>query len=44
LGQIILVDLPRFAQMKTNQAFKFCLTNLTTAQTLYKEMYASFKY
>ena len=44
LGQIILVDLPRFAQMKTGQPFKFVLTNLETAQTLYREMYASFKY
>ncbi len=44
LGQIILVDLPRFAQMKPGQPFKFVLTNLETAQTLYREMYASFKY
>jgi antagonist of KipI len=44
LGQIILVDLPRFAQMKIGQAFKFSLTNLETAQTLYRKMYAPFKY
>ena len=44
LGQIILVDLPRFAQMKTGQPFTFSLTHLETAQTLYKEMYAQFKH
>jgi antagonist of KipI len=44
LGQIILVDLPRFAQMKNGIPFKFSLTNLDTAQTLYKSMYAPFKY
>ena len=43
LGQIILVDLPRFAQMKSGQAFKFSLTSLETAQTLYHKMYAPFK-
>ncbi len=44
LGQIILVDLPRFAQMKTGQPFKFSITNLEEAQTLYQKMYAPFKY
>jgi len=44
LGQIILVDLPRFAQMKSGQPFKFSLTNLETAQTLYRKMYAPFKH
>jgi antagonist of KipI len=44
LGQIILVDLPRFAQMKTAQTFKFSLTHLEEAQTLYRKMYATFKY
>ena len=44
LGQIILVDLPRFAQMKNGQPFKFKLTNLDTAQTLYRTMYAPFKH
>jgi antagonist of KipI len=44
LGQIILVDLPRFAQMKSGVSFKFKITNLETAQTLYKKMYAPFKY
>jgi len=43
LGQIILVDLPRFAQMKNGQAFKFSLTSLESAQTLYHKMYAPFK-
>jgi antagonist of KipI len=44
LGQIILVDLPRFAQMKNGQLFKFSLTNIETAQTLYRKMYAPFKH
>jgi antagonist of KipI len=44
LAQIILVDLPRFAQMKSGVSFKLNITNLETAQTLYKEMYAPFKY
>ena len=44
LGQIILVDLPRFAQMKIGIPFSFSLTNLDTAQTLYRSMYAPFKY
>jgi antagonist of KipI len=44
LGQIILVDLPRFAQMKNDQPFTFSLTNLDTAQTLYRKLYAPFKY
>jgi antagonist of KipI len=42
LGQIILVDLPRFAQMKTGISFKFSVTNLETAQTLFRTMYAPF--
>ena len=44
LGQIILVDLPRFAQMKNGYPFRFSLTNLDTAQTLYQKMYAPFKH
>ena len=44
LAQIILVDLPRFAQMKLGVSFKLNVTNLETAQTLYKEMYAPFKH
>jgi antagonist of KipI len=44
LGQIILVDLPRFAQMKSGQTLKFTTTNLEEAQTLYQKMYAPFKY
>jgi allophanate hydrolase subunit 2 len=42
LGQIILVDLPRFAQMKTGISFKFSVANLETAQTLFRTMYATF--
>ncbi len=44
LGQIILVDLPRFAQMKNDQPFTFSLTNLDTTQSLYRKLYAPFKY
>jgi antagonist of KipI len=44
IGQIILVDLPRFAQMKTGQSFSFSVTDLATAQSLYSNRYASFKY
>jgi antagonist of KipI len=44
LGQIILVDLPRFAQMKTAHLFKFSVVKLSTAQNLYQEMYAQFKH
>ena len=44
LGQIILVDLPRFAQIKTEQLIKFSLTKLATAHNLYQEMYAQFKH
>jgi antagonist of KipI len=44
LGQIILVDLPRFAQMKTGQPFTFSKISLEEAQTLYQKMYAPFKY
>lgn len=43
LGQIILVDLPRFAQMKAGQAFHFSITNLQTAQQLYRNLYGQFK-
>jgi antagonist of KipI len=42
LGQIILVDLPRFAQMKTGISFKFSVANLENAQTLFRTMYATF--
>lgn len=44
LAQIILVDLPRFAQLKTAHLFKFSLTKPATAQNLYQEMYAQFKH
>jgi antagonist of KipI len=44
LGQIILVDLPRFAQIKTEHLIKFSLTKLATAHNLYQEMYAQFKH
>ena len=44
LGQIILVDLPRFAQMKSGQPFQFSLTNLGMAHQLYHNIYEQFKY
>ncbi len=44
LGQIILVDLPRFAQMKTNMPFHFALTNLDYANQLYREIHEQFKH
>lgn len=44
LGQIILVDLPRFAQLKTGQSFHFALTNLENANQLYRNRYESFQH
>ena len=44
LGQIILVDLPRFAQLKTGQSFHFALTNLDNANQLYRNMYEKFQH
>ena len=42
LGQIILVDLPRFAQLKNGSAFHFSLTNVNTAHQLYQEIQKGF--
>ncbi|MCX6211394.1 MAG: biotin-dependent carboxyltransferase family protein [Bacteroidetes bacterium] len=42
LGQIILVDLPRFAQLKNDTAFHFSLTNVNTAHQLYQEIQQGF--
>jgi antagonist of KipI len=36
LGQIILVDLPRFAQLNNHSHFKLSLTNVQTAHQLYR--------
>jgi antagonist of KipI len=36
LGQIILVDLPRFAQLHNHSHFKLSLTNVQTAHQLYR--------
>ncbi len=44
LGQIILVDLPRFAQFKTGQSFKFELTSLENANQLYRNIYEKFQH
>jgi antagonist of KipI len=44
LGQIILVDLPRLAQMKTGMPFYFALTNLDIANKSYREIYELFKH
>jgi antagonist of KipI len=42
LGQIILVDLPRFAQMNKDQTFHFSLTNVDNAQLQYQQLQAPF--
>jgi antagonist of KipI len=42
LGQIILVDLPRFAQLKNDTAFHFSLTNVNTAHQLYQQIQKGF--
>jgi antagonist of KipI len=44
LGQIILVDLPRLAQMKTGSEFKFEITDLNKANQLYRNMYEQFQH
>ena len=44
LGQIILVDLPRFAQMNAGQNFHFSITNLENAHQLYWNLYESFQH
>jgi antagonist of KipI len=42
LGQIILVDLPRFAQLKNDSSFHFSLTNVNTAHQLYQQIQQGF--
>jgi antagonist of KipI len=44
LGQIILVDLPRFAQFKVGQSFKFELTSVENAIQLYRNIYEKFQH
>jgi antagonist of KipI len=44
LGQIILVDLPRFAQFKTGVSFKFELVSLENASQLYRNIYEKFQH
>jgi antagonist of KipI len=44
LGQIILVDLPRFAQFKTGQSFHFELTSIEKANQLYRNIYEKFQH
>ncbi len=44
LGQIILVDLPRFAQFKNGQSFNFELTSLEKASQLYRNIYEKFQH
>ncbi len=42
LGQIILVDLPRFAQLKNDSSFHFSLTHVNTAHQLYQQIQKGF--
>jgi antagonist of KipI len=42
LGQIILVDLPRFTQMKPDKSFHFELIDLDKANKLYRKIYDQF--
>jgi len=44
LGQIILVDLPRLAQLKSGQSFYFELTDLNNANQLYRNLYENFQH
>ncbi len=44
LGQIILVDLPRFAQLKNDSSFHFSLTNVNTAHQLYQQIQQGFNH
>ena len=44
IGQIILVDLPRFAQFKTGQSFQFELTSIEKANQLYRNIYEKFQH
>jgi antagonist of KipI len=42
LGQIILVDLPRLAQLNNNSHFKLSITNVQTAHQLYRSIQSWF--
>ena len=44
LGQIILVDLPRFAQLNNHSHFKLSITNVQTAHQLYRAKQSWFKH
>jgi antagonist of KipI len=44
LGQIILLDLPRFAQLKNDSSFHFSLTNVNTAHQLYQQIQQGFNH
>ena len=42
IGQIILVDLPKLVQHKSDTPFRFSITNVETAQSEYKQMQKCF--
>jgi antagonist of KipI len=42
IGQIILVDLPKLVQHKSDTPFRFSMTNVETAQSEYKQMQKCF--
>jgi allophanate hydrolase subunit 2 len=42
LGQIILVDLPRLAQLNNHSQFKLSITNVQTAHQLYRSIQSWF--
>jgi antagonist of KipI len=42
LGQIILVDLPRLAQLNNHRPFKLSITNVQTAHQLYRSIQSWF--
>jgi antagonist of KipI len=44
LGQIILVDLPRLAQLNNHSHFKLSITNVQTAHQLYRAKQSWFKH
>ncbi len=44
IGQIILVDLPKLVQHKSDTPFHFSITNIESAQSEYKQMQKCFNY
>jgi antagonist of KipI len=42
IGQIILVDLPKLVQHKSELPFRFSITNIETAHSEYKQMQKCF--